>query len=869
MGKLKKFFAVVLCCALSIQGLGVFGAGSAANIQERLSYSEIAVALGLLDADIMGRLDSNITRGELTAAIARMRGIEGDGESGFADVPTTHPYAKWISAAQKQGLINGFGDGTFRPDEEATYAQALKLCVYLAGYGGLIEGGMSAESAAVKIKLFSKLRVSAPPAIKVSEAAELLVKSGEIEMLELGSISENRTEYEQNGRTVFSAYLDIYKQDGIIAANGNTGIYEEISIDDDMVMLEEEIMTDLSGSAGELLGYNVTAYVRREAGSDPQLLYAYANNKNEITKIPALKIEDFNNGTISFENKNGKFEQITFKVSSVATIYNGVLIQVPSLTDFEVKNGSITLIDNDNDGKIDVVNIEKYDNCIVDSIDKVHNEIWFKYGAAPIKLDDLENVTFLSSDGQAVDLRELVEWDVVSVARSKNDEVVKVIYILGEVEGEVSAMYSPQDAQIDIDGVTYDIADVFMDNLYAEMYVGKKANFYFDIDGKIASYNLSSDGEEYAYLVAVDMGKGLHKQQLIKIMDSYGNVSILNLADKVEMDEVDYNLNNSADRDTLEALGAQLVLIKRNDAGEINYIDRADIGGGELKRIFEPAKMNYRKSSMMFFDNGKKYLAVTNSTIHMYVPEPSKAKNADDDAFYTYSMSQIGEDAKKIIAGYSRGDSIIAEVIFETHNPESGVGFEEDFPVCVVDEIVNARNSRGEWAYKISVYSGGKKNTYFTESEDVFQGFAPGSKNYYPHKGDIVKLKTNRYGEVRGIKVVYSTQQDKIDTTYSYPNNNLAYYRIQMAYAYKKDKNFLETVAINPMREDFESIEDKVFEIKNMNTFKIYVYDSKEDTLTVGSGESIRDFIGTNGTEASKLFMYERNGIPREMCIYR
>ena len=885
MEKLKRFCAVVLCCMLSIQGCFVFAADSLENTQGKLPYPELAVCLGLLDADIMGRLDTNITRGELTAAIARFIGVEGDEQSVFSDVPADHPYAKEISSAQKVGLVNGYGDGTFRPDEEATYAQALKLCVYLAGYGELIEGGMSVESAAIKSKLFSKMRLSNSPTIMVREAAEMLVRAGDVEVLEFDGVSNTHNEYIQNGTTVFNTYLDIYKEEGIISANGNTGIYENLSLDEDKVMLEEEIMTDLSGSAGKLLGYNVTAYVRREKGGEGELLYAYANNKNKITNIPAINFKDFNNGVISFKNENGRSDKISFRMSSVATIYNGVLTMSPVKEDFEVETGSITLIDNDGDSGIDVVNIEKYENCIVDAVDKVNNEIWFKFGSEVIKLDDLDNVKLLSSDNKPIDLRELAQWDVLSVARSKKEELVTVVYIPGEVEGTVSAMYGREEKKIDIDGITYNIAEVFMNNLYDEIYIGRSANFYFDIDGKIACYNLGSNDEEYCYLIAVEPGNGFDKEPKIKLMNSMEDIEILTLAKKVELDGTKKLLKNSEDRDVLRALDSQLIIAKRNSSGEICYIDTVQPGPADgLRLIFEETNdktMKFRKNAMMFFDNNGHSVAVTSNTVYMYVPESTndRAKKAENEDFFVYNIAGLANDSKHAdLKAYTKGDSMIAEVLFRTHNPESGVSFEynDDQAVCVVDEIKGARNNRDEWVYKITLYSDGKMQTYFTEENVEFIGYGEDGANvrtYIPKKGDIVKIKTNRNNEIRGIKEIFSAKRDALEKgeVTNQELSNLEYYKVQVAYAYKKEKSFLQTTTTNLSSPDYTdgvTVLENV-ELKNLGAFKIYVYDSEEDILSVGSAETVRDFKGTNGDEASKLFIYERNGEARVMCIYR
>ena len=45
----------------------------------------------------------------------------------FSDVPTTHPLAKDVCMAMRNGLIRGYGDGSFRPDQPITFAEATKI----------------------------------------------------------------------------------------------------------------------------------------------------------------------------------------------------------------------------------------------------------------------------------------------------------------------------------------------------------------------------------------------------------------------------------------------------------------------------------------------------------------------------------------------------------------------------------------------------------------------------------------------------------------------------------------------------------------------------------------------------------------------
>lgn len=58
-------------------------------------------------------------------------GIEADL---FTDIKAGHPSIGYIDIAKDKGIIKGFPDGSFRPEENITYAQAIKIIVCMLGY---------------------------------------------------------------------------------------------------------------------------------------------------------------------------------------------------------------------------------------------------------------------------------------------------------------------------------------------------------------------------------------------------------------------------------------------------------------------------------------------------------------------------------------------------------------------------------------------------------------------------------------------------------------------------------------------------------------------------------------------------------------
>ncbi|MEK4699643.1 5'-nucleotidase C-terminal domain-containing protein [Solibacillus sp. FSL R7-0668] len=61
-----------------------------------------------------------------TAVLVGVTGVSAE-QTLFTDVPANHPYGEPITALAALGVVNGFGDGTFKPDAAVTRGQAAKM----------------------------------------------------------------------------------------------------------------------------------------------------------------------------------------------------------------------------------------------------------------------------------------------------------------------------------------------------------------------------------------------------------------------------------------------------------------------------------------------------------------------------------------------------------------------------------------------------------------------------------------------------------------------------------------------------------------------------------------------------------------------
>ncbi len=99
--------------------------------------------------------DRAITRAEFAAAVVRGLGLAPEqGDSPFRDVDGQEWYASAVRTAAAYGLIAGFVDGTFRPNEQITREQAMQIVSKSMAVTGL-KGAASAAQAEETVRAFA------------------------------------------------------------------------------------------------------------------------------------------------------------------------------------------------------------------------------------------------------------------------------------------------------------------------------------------------------------------------------------------------------------------------------------------------------------------------------------------------------------------------------------------------------------------------------------------------------------------------------------------------------------------------------------------------------------------------------------------
>ena len=215
---MKKVFSIVIALVLA---LSMSVSAFAFSDVEKGSITETAVnklsVLGIITGFEDGTFhpDDTITRAQMAAIICRTFGLMAEAErykdvSVFADVPTDHWATGYITAAASEGIINGYGNGNFGPEDTVLFEQVVKMVTYALGYdfvasdaGGYPLGYMYVGNALDVIKgIAAPLGTPAPRGM----VATIIYNSLDVEM-NLNRIAKNKSEADFRG-TILTNYFN-------------------------------------------------------------------------------------------------------------------------------------------------------------------------------------------------------------------------------------------------------------------------------------------------------------------------------------------------------------------------------------------------------------------------------------------------------------------------------------------------------------------------------------------------------------------------------------------------------------------------------------------------------------------------------------
>ncbi|MCG0276768.1 MAG: S-layer homology domain-containing protein, partial [Thermosediminibacteraceae bacterium] len=439
---------VVLVFVLSTVSVGF------AAVDETSPSVVRAKALGILKGDEKGNLnlDKPITRAEAITLIVRILGLEKSadlmkGQTQFKDVPATHWATGYINLGFGQGIINGYPDGTFKPNNNVTYAEVAKMLLYAMNYGVTVEGTpwpAGVMGKADDLGIFEGVNaVPNVPALRgdVVEIIDNCLTIKHLKQIGYGDLKQ----YIEGDETFLSKMKVKELKDYTVTKIAKV----DSKLDADEVVLEKgaekgiyKLIADVNPEA--IFGLKVDAWVN----DDDQIFFVNVKTKDEDKLIDTVVIADSNLADDELYLKN---QDDDYEVADNATLYvNFEPVDVEELEDYDTLYGRIVL----DKGEIVFANlfsfegkgfVTKVEDDVIEYVDLVTAD------DEELELDDYDEIYVYNKDFTAAKVEDIDEDSLIYYWENDDDELF--IIVAGEkVTGEVEKLKADR---LTVDGKTY------------------------------------------------------------------------------------------------------------------------------------------------------------------------------------------------------------------------------------------------------------------------------------------------------------------------------------------------------------------------------------------------------------------------------
>ena len=147
---MKKFLSLVLALVMTMSLVTVSAGAKDFTDNSKINYKEavdVMSAAKVIDGYAEGdfRPSATLTRGAAAKIICNLilgpttaSALVADAAP-YSDVPTNHTFAGYIAYCQKEGIISGYADGTFRPANTLTGYAFMKMLLGALGYDAEVE----------------------------------------------------------------------------------------------------------------------------------------------------------------------------------------------------------------------------------------------------------------------------------------------------------------------------------------------------------------------------------------------------------------------------------------------------------------------------------------------------------------------------------------------------------------------------------------------------------------------------------------------------------------------------------------------------------------------------------------------------------
>ncbi|WP_164553401.1 S-layer homology domain-containing protein [Brevibacillus marinus] len=521
---MKKVVNSVLASALalSVAPMAVGAAEEEQQQQQLDSKLQTAVnrlqALELVVGDDKGdlKLDQPITRAEFATLVVRARGLASGVplakyQQKYKDILVSDWYSGWINVASGEGLVKGYPDNTFGPNNNVTYAEAATMLVRALGYEPSVSqagwpNNFIAKAAELGVSDGVQIDPN-KPAIR-GDVFKMLDNALNIDLMKPVTYGTQLEYKVVPGTSLVEDYLNVlvydmdwyteddldnkYDADDLPVVTGVPAI-ELGDLAEDEVTLNSSIAGGLKGTykvanginPNEFAGQHVQVWVKEssnviiwmEASADEEVLNtkfkAFYHDGDELDKDnyddSGVDLDDVDEIRVDLDGRKYEFAEnaaFTYNYQKIADLdeFIETVIENSDVEDMQTKavlngEGKISYIHIVDDVQGDQDSDYKFGSEVIKEIDAEDTRLEF-FDGDDLDFEDLEEgIDFIVlRNGERATFADLQPLDVVNVYYADGDEDKRIVVATSKtVSGTVEKVQikADDDNRLVINGETY------------------------------------------------------------------------------------------------------------------------------------------------------------------------------------------------------------------------------------------------------------------------------------------------------------------------------------------------------------------------------------------------------------------------------
>lgn len=689
--------------------------------------------LGIIDYQAPFRPDKLVTNSEVLAAV---RKISDQFTISDADFKTQYSYS---------------------PLDNATRDSIVKIFSLAAGYSDITGGG--------DLGVFKNV-VMRNSNITRKEFVNCLDNFLDVKVVETTFTNLNGSK-KISDESVMNKCMGIYEYKGIVQSNSMTSLdgaeYTDGVLVGGNVYIKNELDTDM------YFGYNVKVYYKEADSGDNELAVIIPHNNSELELTSDAEIS--RDGLILTYYEGNKKKKATLD-ARFSLIYNEIYTPVFDNSIFETFNGTLKLIDNNNDNKFDfVIMSDTYDKFVT----RVTNdETIYGENGWSINLEAADYI-IKNSRGEIISKNEIngiASGTVISIGTAlKNGKTIYIITVSSKKITGVIESKKPDgdDIVIIIDETEYKLAKFGTDNISCKadddvtLYLnamnqvvkmekvaivqklGFIDNVWVDDNEETVSVRIYNEDQECIKVLCADRIK-IDGQ----IYKKFGDIKNIMLAEKNkeknEKDIITYSLNSEGNLSHIDYPYTYLGYKESSDSAkrkkdneDENSIFLSFKGSGKFRKNIMSIE------GLTIADNDAKVFLIPSDADYLDYSVESASKYFIDDTNY-YDVKGYGMNTNDV---YSK-----AYLIFESAGDKV-----DDITTAayIVSVLENSVVYDDETCSTIKYMQNGNKYEAIVRNDSSVGKIISGL-----NCGDMVQMTVDEKNVVKGLEPLYLTGQGKI-----------------------------------------------------------------------------------------------------------